>query len=126
MPVSFSRTPLYDHAVTVIDGFVYACAGSTEGKASLLLQDKVQCYNPHHDYWDFVAPMQEARAKSAAVEHDGLLYISGKNKIKDVNEIKQIHFQIQVPKMASNRNNQFLLVYIYFRWNHKWFPWQLV
>jgi len=49
-----------------------------EGKASLLLQDKVQCYNPHLNHWDFVGAMQEARAKAAAAEHEGLLYVTGK------------------------------------------------
>ena len=71
------RTPLYDHAVATVDGFVYAAAGSVEGKASLLLQDKVQCYNPHLNHWDFVGAIQEARAKAAATEHEGLLYVSG-------------------------------------------------
>ena len=73
----FPRTPLYDHTVATFDGFVYAIAGSVEGKASLLLQDKVQCYNPHLNHWDFVGAMQEARAKTAATEHEGLLYVSG-------------------------------------------------
>jgi len=71
------KTPLYDHAVETFDGFVYAIAGSVEGKASLLLQDKVQCYNPHLNHWDFVGAMQEARAKAAAAEHEGLLYVTG-------------------------------------------------
>ena len=57
---------------------MYAIAGSVEGKASLLLQDKVQCYNPHLNYWDFVGAMEEARAKAGAAEHEGLLYVSGK------------------------------------------------
>jgi len=70
---------LYDHAVATFDGFVYAIAGSVEGKASLLLQDKVQCYNPHLNHWEFVGVMQEARAKTAAAEHEGLLYVSGKD-----------------------------------------------
>ena len=74
-----TRTPLYDHAVATFDGFVYAVAGSVEGKASLLLQDKVQCYNPHLNHWEFVGAMQEARAKTAAAEHEGLIYVSGKN-----------------------------------------------
>lgn len=74
-----TRTPLYDHAVATFDGFVYAIAGSVEGKASLLLQDKVQCYNPHLNHWDFVGAMQEARAKTAAAEHEGLIYVSGKD-----------------------------------------------
>ena len=77
----FHRTPLYDHAVATVDGFVYASAGSVEGKASLLLQEKVQCYSPHNNDWDFVAPMQEARAKAAAVEHEGLLYVTGKEGV---------------------------------------------
>lgn len=77
MPCFFPRTQLCDHAVAAVDGFVYACAGSVEGKASLLLQEKVQCYNPHLNHWDFVAPLQEPRAKTAAVEQDGLLYVSG-------------------------------------------------
>ena len=61
---------------------MYAIAGSIEGKASLLLQDKVQCYNPHLNHWDFVGAMQEARAKAAAAEHEGLLYVSGKTNLK--------------------------------------------
>ena len=73
-----ARTPLYDHAVATFNGFVYAIAGSVEGKASLLLQDRVQCYNPRLNHWDFVGAMQEARAKAAAAEHEGLLYVSGK------------------------------------------------
>ena len=52
-----------------------------EGKASLLLQDQVQCYNPHMNYWEHVTPVQEARAKAAAVEHNRLLYVSGKRNI---------------------------------------------
>ena len=77
----FHRTPLYDHAVATVDGFVYASAGSVEGKASLLLQEKVQCYNPHINDWDFVTPMQEARAKAAAAEHEGLLYVTSKEGV---------------------------------------------
>ena len=74
----FCRAPLYDHSTAVVEGSVYACAGSTEGKASLLLHDNVQCYNPHLNHWDLVAPLQEARGKGASTEHEGLLYVSGK------------------------------------------------
>ena len=93
---SFHRTPLYDHAVAAVDGFVYASAGSVEGKASLLLQEEVQCYNPHLNHWDFVAPMQEARAKAAAAKHEGLLYVSGKtgaNACKIPQEMGDVVYQ---------------------------------
>ena len=69
---------MYDHSVAVVNGIVYACGGSVEGRASLLLQDIVQCYDPHLDYWDLVAPLQEARAKGSATQHELLLYVSGK------------------------------------------------
>ena len=72
---------------------MYAIAGSVEGKASLLLQDKVQCYNPHLNHWDFVGAMQEARAKTAAAEHEGLLYVSGK---PDLNSNATVKFPSRV------------------------------
>ena len=77
----FYRTQLHDHSVAVVDGFVYAGAGSMEGKVSLLLQDNVQCYNPLLNHWDLMAPLQEARAKAASTDHDGLLYVSGKKRV---------------------------------------------
>ncbi|XP_029197719.2 kelch-like protein 3 [Acropora millepora] len=71
------QTPLYDHSLTVVNGLVYACGGSIEGRASLLLQDIVQCYDPDLDYWDFVAPLQEARAKGTASRLRDLLFVCG-------------------------------------------------
>ena len=78
----FPRTQLFNHTVTAVDGLVFACAGSVEGRASLLLQNKVQCFNAHLNEWDFVAPLLEPRAKAASVEHQGLLYVSGKRAAK--------------------------------------------
>lgn len=62
----------------MVNGLVYACGGSIEGRASLLLQDIVQCYDPDLDYWDFVAPLQEARAKGTASRLRDLLFVCGK------------------------------------------------
>ena len=80
-----------DHSVAVVGGSVYACAGSEEGKASLLLQDHVQCFNLQSNIWSLAAPVQEARAKAAAVEHDGLLYVSGKGEYRQMKFCRKRH-----------------------------------
>lgn len=87
----FYRTQLCDHSVALVDASVYETAGSEEGKASLLFQDHVQCFNLQSNIWSLGAPVQEARAKAAAVEHDGLLYVSGKGEYPQMKFCRNRH-----------------------------------
>ena len=74
---SIYRIALMDHALAEVNGFVYTCGGSVEGKSSLLFQDHVYCFNTSFNHWDQVAPLQEERARLSAVAHEGLLYAVG-------------------------------------------------